>query len=79
LIKETSWVDRQLWSLEVNTHDFADKELGKVVPCGVYDLTYNQGWVSVGKHQAGNFSSAREFLIKSSAQWHHGVYIESGN
>ena len=25
---------------EVNTHDFADKELGKVVPYGVYDLTH---------------------------------------
>jgi hypothetical protein len=26
---------------EVNVHDFADKELGKVVPYGVYDLTLN--------------------------------------
>ncbi len=33
---------------EVRTKDFADKKLGKVIPEGVYDLTRNQGWVSVG-------------------------------
>ena len=32
----------------VRTHDFADKELGKGCPYGVYDLTDNRGWVSVG-------------------------------
>jgi hypothetical protein len=32
----------------VKTHDFADKQLGKVIPYGVYDLSLNQGWVSVG-------------------------------
>ena len=26
----------------------ADKELGKVIPYGVYDLSHNQGWVTVG-------------------------------
>jgi hypothetical protein len=25
-----------------------DKELGKAIPYGVYDMTANQGWVSVG-------------------------------
>ena len=33
---------------EVRGQDFADKELGKVVPYGVYDITRNTGWVSVG-------------------------------
>jgi hypothetical protein len=33
---------------EVRAKDFADKKLGKVIPEGVYDLTLNQGWVSVG-------------------------------
>jgi hypothetical protein len=33
---------------KVNVHDFADKELGKAVPYGVYDLTANTGWVNVG-------------------------------
>lgn len=32
----------------VKMHDFADKQLGKVIPYGVYDLSQNQGWVSVG-------------------------------
>jgi DNA-binding transcriptional ArsR family regulator len=30
----------------VNGHDFADKELGKAIPYGVYDVTDNSGWVS---------------------------------
>jgi transposase len=42
---------------EVNMHDFADEELGKVVPYGVYDLTNNQGWVSVGiNHDTAEFA-----------------------
>jgi hypothetical protein len=32
----------------VRTHDFRDKELGIGIPYGVYDLTRNNGWVSVG-------------------------------
>ncbi|MBK1700485.1 ISAzo13 family transposase [Thiococcus pfennigii] len=34
--------------VEVRTHDFIDRELGKVNPYGVYDQTSNTGWVSVG-------------------------------
>jgi transposase len=33
---------------EVNVYDFPDKEVGKAIPYGVYDLQANQGWVSVG-------------------------------
>ncbi len=33
---------------EVRAKDFPDKRLGKVTPAGVYDLSYNEGWVSVG-------------------------------
>lgn len=33
---------------EVNVHDFVDIELGKALPYGVYDLSHNTGWVSVG-------------------------------
>jgi hypothetical protein len=36
--------------LDVNEHDFKDKELGKVVPHGVYDPTTHAGWVSVVEH-----------------------------
>jgi hypothetical protein len=32
----------------VRVHDFVDKELGKAIPYGVYDVTANRGWVSVG-------------------------------
>ncbi len=32
----------------VHVHDFMDKLLGKAIPYGVYDLSLNQGWVSVG-------------------------------
>ena len=34
--------------VEVNTHDFPDKKLGKAVPYGVYDIAGNEGFVSVG-------------------------------
>jgi hypothetical protein len=34
--------------IEVNTHDFPDKELGKAIPYGVLDLAANEGFVSVG-------------------------------
>src|SRR5512145_2725793 len=32
----------------VNVHDFADKELGKAVPYGVYDVAANEAFVSLG-------------------------------
>jgi hypothetical protein len=32
----------------VNTHDFPDRERGKAVPYGVYDLAHNEAGVSVG-------------------------------
>jgi hypothetical protein len=34
--------------IKVRGHDFEDKQLGHAIPYGVYDLTYNQGWVRVG-------------------------------
>lgn len=34
--------------LEVKTHDFPDKALGKAVPYGVYDIHQNEAGVSVG-------------------------------
>ena len=32
----------------VNTHDFMDKQLGKAIPYGIYDVGRDEGWVSVG-------------------------------
>jgi hypothetical protein len=43
---------------EVRTHDFQDKGLGKAIPYGVYDVTNNQGWVSVGiDHDTAQFAA----------------------
>lgn len=42
---------------EVNVHDFANKEKGKVAPYGVYDLHQNEAWVSVGiSHDTAEFA-----------------------
>jgi hypothetical protein len=44
---------------DVRVHDFPDKELGKAIPYGVYDVTNNQGWVSVGiDHDTAYFATA---------------------
>ena len=44
--------------LEVRIHDFLDKKLGKAIPYGVYDLTNNEGWVSVGiDHDTAQFAA----------------------
>jgi hypothetical protein len=43
---------------EVRVHDFPDKELGKAIPYGVYDITTNEGWVSVGiDHDTAQFAA----------------------
>ena len=43
----------------VGVHDFPDKELGKAIPYGVYDLGANAGWVSVGSdHDTAAFAVA---------------------
>jgi hypothetical protein len=44
---------------EVRVHDFIDKELGKAIPYGVYDVGRNEGWVSVGvDHDTAAFAVA---------------------
>ncbi len=43
----------------VNVHDFMDKELGKALPYGIYDLSANAGWVSAGTdHDTSAFAVA---------------------
>jgi hypothetical protein len=43
----------------VRVHDFKDKELGKAIPYGIYDLASNEGWVSVGiTHDTARFAIA---------------------
>ena len=42
---------------EVAVHDFPDPEMGKVIPYGVFDLSQNEGWVSVGiDHDTARFA-----------------------
>jgi len=48
----------------VNVHDFEDKQLGKVVPYGVYDVTANAGFVSIGVT-----SDTAEFAVQSIRCW----------
>lgn len=43
----------------VKTHDFPDRELGKAIPYGVYDITANEAGVSVGiNHDTAEFAVA---------------------
>jgi transposase len=49
---------------EVRVYDFIDRELGKVAPYGVYDVTANQGWVSVGIDH-----DTAEFAVESIRRW----------
>jgi hypothetical protein len=49
---------------KVKVHDFEDPELGKAIPYGVYDQTFNTGWVNVGiDHDTG------EFAVESIRRW----------
>jgi hypothetical protein len=49
---------------EVRVHDFVDKTLGKAIPYGVYDLTENAGWVSVGTDH-----DTAEFAVEAVRRW----------
>lgn len=49
---------------KTNTHDFPDKELGKAVPYGVYDIGSNEGWVSVGINH-----DTSQFAVNSILRW----------
>jgi DNA-binding phage protein len=50
---------------EVNVHDFIDKELGKAIPYGVYDIGANAGCVSVGIDH-----DTAEFAVNAIRRWH---------
>ena len=50
--------------MRVNVHDFPDKELGKAIPYGIYDVAANTGWVSVG---ADHDTSA--FAVETLRRW----------
>jgi len=48
----------------VKVHDFADKELGKVAPYGVYDLKHNEAWVNIGTDH-----DTSAFAVESIRRW----------
>ena len=50
--------------IEVSAYDFIDKELGKAIPHGVYDIMHNEGWVSVGIDH-----DTAEFAVASIRRW----------
>ncbi|WP_328432711.1 ISAzo13 family transposase [Streptomyces sp. NBC_00453] len=51
----------------VNVHDFADPQLGKAVPYGIYDLAADTGWVNVGTDH-----DTAAFAVESIRRWWHG-------
>lgn len=48
----------------VRVHDFIDKNLGKAIPYGVYDVGLNAAWVSVGVDH-----DTAEFAVGSIGRW----------
>jgi transposase len=49
---------------EVVIHDFVDEQLGKVIPYGVFDLSLNEGWVSVGIDH-----DTAQFAVRAIGRW----------
>ena len=48
----------------VRTHDFIDKDLGKAIPYGVYDVAADAGWVNVGTDH-----DTAAFAVESIRRW----------
>lgn len=50
--------------MAVKVHDFIDPALGKANPYGVYDVTHNTGWVSVGTDR-----DTAAFAVSTISSW----------
>jgi hypothetical protein len=48
----------------VQTHDFPDRDVGKAIPYGVYDMGRNEGWVNVGSDH-----DTATFAVESIRRW----------
>jgi hypothetical protein len=48
----------------VNVHDFPDKQLGKAIPFGVWDMTADEGFVMVGADH-----DTAEFAVSTIGRW----------
>jgi hypothetical protein len=53
---------------QVRAHDFLIKNPGRAVPCGIYDLAANAGWVSVGIDH-----DTAEVAVRTIRTWWHAV------
>ena len=49
---------------EVEVYDFVKKDLGKVIPYGIYDQTTNAGWIGVGVDH-----DTAEFAVETLRRW----------
>ena len=50
--------------VKVGVHDFPDKDMPKAVPYGIYDLSANTGWVTVG-----NDGDTAAFAVATLRRW----------
>ena len=50
------------------THDFVDKDLGRAVPYGVYDIENDEGWVSVG-----DTTDTASFAVEAIRRWWYSI------
>jgi hypothetical protein len=48
----------------VNVYDFVDKQVGKALPYGIYDVGRNVGWVNVGQDH-----DTAQFAVESLRRW----------
>ncbi len=53
---------------DVKVYDFIDKKLGKAIPYGVYDVTKNKGFVSVGIDH-----DTAQFAVETIRRWWNGI------
>jgi hypothetical protein len=49
---------------QVNVYDFVDKQVGKAIPYGIYDVGRNTGWVNVGQDH-----DTAQFAVESLRRW----------
>jgi Rhodopirellula transposase DDE domain len=52
----------------VRVHDFVDKQLGKAIPYGIYDVAADTGWVSVGTD-----ADTAQFAVNTLRTWWNKV------
>jgi hypothetical protein len=52
----------------VNVYDFEDKQVGKAIPYGIYDVGRNAGWVNVGQDH-----DTAQFAVESLRRWWRSV------